>query len=118
MPMSWAQTIRLTLTLPAARSTSTSAIVATQVPASLRQATPTPLPLGAAPAFQPNFAAAALSVAIILGSARCFRRKARGSAPIRAAMVSIWDSLAKALLLLPGARQAPVAKGWVPSFPV
>ena len=37
--------------------------------------------------------------------------------PAAAAMMSICDSRAKVLVLLPGARQAPVAKGCDPAGP-
>ena len=40
-----------------------------------------------------------------------FKRNARGSIPASAARISICDSLAKVLVLLPGARQAPVLNG-------
>ena len=49
------------------------------------QATPTPRPLGAALAAQPNFAAAALSVRIMRASARFFSRNSTGSMPAFAA---------------------------------
>ncbi len=76
------------------------------------QATPTPRPLGAAFGVQPNFAAAALSVRIMRASVRFFSRNSTGSMPAFAAMTSMCDSRAKALVLAPGARHGPTANGW------
>ena len=94
-----------------ALSTATSAISATYVPASMPQATPTPRPLGAAFGVQPNFSAAAFSTRIMRASARFFRRNSTGSMPAFAAMMSMCDSRAKALVLAPGARHGPTANG-------
>ena len=74
-------------------------------------ATPTPRPLGAGFGVQPNFFAAAFSTRSIRGSVRFFRRNSTGSMPAFAAMTSMCDSRANALLLAPGARHGPTANG-------
>src|ERR1035437_3144351 len=81
------------------------------------QATPYPRLLGALAGVQPKRSAAALRTRIIRGSLKFLRRNSTGSIPAAAAMMSICDSRAKVLVLLPGARQAPVAKGWDPGGP-
>ncbi len=87
-------------------------MVATRVPESVPRATPWPRPLGGLAGAHPNFAAAALRTPRIFSSRRCLSRNSTGSIPAAAAMMSICDSRANVLVLLAGARQAPVAKGW------
>ena len=69
-----------------------------------------------APAFgvQPNCFAAAFSTRVIRASVRCFRRNSTGSMPAFAAMTSMCDSRANALVLAAGARHGPMANGCRP----
>ena len=110
-PISCAQAIRITSTLPVFLSTFTSAICATQVPASVPQLMPIPLPLGVLPGLYPNLSATAFRHAIIFSSFRFFNRNSSGSSPAAAAIISICDSLAKVFVFAFGARQAPVSNG-------
>src|ERR1035438_7995888 len=75
------------------------------------QATPNPRLLGDFAGVQPNLSAAALSTRIMRASLKLFRRNSTGSIPAPAAMMSMCDSRAKVLVLLPGARHAPGANG-------
>src|ERR1017187_5595976 len=75
------------------------------------QATPKPRLLGPFAGVQPNLSAAAFKTRIMRGSLKLFRRNSTGSTPAPAAMMSICDSRANVLVLLPGARHAPVADG-------